>query len=87
VFRSNKNTTYTNQQINTKIKKTFQAKNKNYSSHTLRKSFGRRVYEMHNRSEDALINLSEIFNHTSVRVTRTYLDITQEKLDSIYLGI
>lgn len=87
VFRSNKNTTYSNQQINSKIKQTFQTKNKNYSSHSLRKSFGRRVYEMHNRSEDALINLSEIFNHTSVRVTRTYLDITQEKLDSIYLGI
>ena len=87
VFRSNKNTTYSNQQINTKIKQTFQAKNKNYSSHSLRKSFGRRVYEMNNRSEDALINLSEIYNHTSMRVTRTYLDITQEKLDSIYLGI
>lgn len=87
VFRSNKNTTYSNQQINTKIKQTFQAKNKNYSSHSLRKSFGRRVYEMNNRSEDALINLSEIYNHTSMRVTRTYLDITQEKLDSIYLGL
>lgn len=87
VFRSNKNTTYSNQQINTKIKQTFQAKNKNYSSHSLRKSFGRRVYEMNNRSEDALISLSEIYNHTSMRVTRTYLDITQEKLDSIYLGI
>ena len=78
IFRSNKNTTYSNQQINTKIKQTFQAKNKNYSSHSLRKSFGRRVYEMHNRSEDALIDLSEIYNHTSLRVTRTYLDITQE---------
>jgi len=87
VFRSNKNTTYSNQQINTKIKQTFQAKNKNYSSHSLRKSFGRRVYEMNNRSEDALMNLSEIYNHTSMRVTRTYLDITQEKLDSIYLGL
>jgi len=87
VFRSNKNTTYSNQQINKKIKQTFKAKNKNYSSHSLRKSFGRRVYEMNNRSEDALINLSEIYNHTSMRVTRTYLDITQEKLDSIYLGI
>ena len=87
VFRSNKNTTYSNQQINTKIKQTFQAKNKNYSSHSLRKSFGRKVYEMNNQSEDALISLSEIYNHTSMRVTRTYLDITQEKLDSIYLGL
>ena len=87
VFRSNKNTTYSNQQINTKIKQTFQAKNKNYSSHSLRKSFGRRVYEMHNRSEDALVSLSLIYNHSDLRVTRTYLDITQEKLDSIYLGI
>ena len=87
VFRSNKNTTYSNQQINTKIKQTFQAKNKNYSSHSLRKSFGRKVYEMNNCSEDALVSLSEIYNHTDLRVTRTYLDITQEKLDSIYLGI
>ena len=87
IFKSNKGATYSNQQINNKIKQTFQAKNKNYSSHSLRKSFGRRVYDMHNRSEDALVTLSEIFNHTSVRVTRTYLDITQEKLDSIYLGI
>ena len=82
-----RNTTYSNQQINTKIKQTFQAKNKNYSSHSLRKSFGRKVYEMNNQSEDALISLSEIYNHTSMRVTRTYLDITQEKLDSIYLGL
>lgn len=87
VFRSNKNTTYSNQQINTKIKQTFQAKNKNYSSHSLRKSFGRRVYEMHNRSEDALVSLSLIYNHSDLRVTRTYLDITQEKLDDIYLAI
>lgn len=87
VFKSNKGTTYCNQTINRKIKQTFQAKNKNYSSHSLRKSFGRKVYEMNNRSEDALISLSEIYNHTDLRVTRTYLDITQEKLDKIYLGI
>ena len=87
VFRSNKGMTYSNQQINKKIKQTFKAKNKNYSSHSLRKSFGRKVYEVNNQSEDALISLSEIYNHTSIRVTRTYLDITQEKLDSIYLGI
>ena len=87
VFRSNKGTTFCSQTINRKIKQTFQAKNKNYSSHSLRKSFGRKVYEMHNRSEDALISLSEIYNHTDLRVTRTYLDITQEKLDRIYLGI
>ena len=87
VFRSNKGMTYSNQQINKKIKQTFKAKNKNYSSHSLRKSFGRKVYEMNNQSEDALVNLSLIYNHSDLRVTRTYLDITQEKLDSIYLGI
>ena len=87
VFRSNKGMTYSNQQINKKIKQTFKAKNKNYSSHSLRKSFGRKVYEMNNQSEDALISLSEIYNHTDLRVTRTYLDITQEKLDNIYLSI
>lgn len=75
---------------NKRIKKVFEryrVKVKNPSSHTLRKTFGRRVYEYYNRSEDALIKLSQVFNHSNIAITRRYIGITQEMIDDIYLSI
>jgi len=75
---------------NKRIKKVFERyriKAKNPSSHTLRKTFGRRVYEYYNCSEDALIKLSQIFNHSNVAITRRYIGITKEMIDDIYLSI
>ena len=86
-FKSNKGTTYTRQQINRKIKQAFKTKDKNYSSHSLRKSFGRKVYEDNDQSENALVILSKIYNHANLRVTRDYLDITQEILDDVYMSM
>ena len=79
-FKSNKGTTYTRQQINRKIKQAFKTKDKNYSSHSLRKSFGRKVYEDNDQSENALVILSKIYNHANLRVTRDYLDVFQSSL-------
>ncbi len=59
----------------------------NPSSHTLRKTFALRVYEANQRSEDALILLSEIFNHSSIAVTRKYIGITQERITNVYLSL
>jgi len=88
VFKSQKGTVFTRQQINRKIKKHFkQPSNKNYSSHSLRKSFGRRVYENNNQSEHALMTLSELYNHSSLKITRGYLDITQEELNDVYMNL
>jgi integrase len=87
VFTSNKGSVFSRQQINRKIKQYFKAKGKNFSSHSLRKSFGRRVYENNNQSEHALIKLSEAFNHSSIKITRAYLDITQEELNDIYINL
>ena len=87
VFTSQKGSAYSIQQINRLIKKHFKSNKKNYSSHSLRKSFGRRVYEMDNESERSLVMLSQIYNHSSLKVTRTYLDITQDELNDIYLSI
>ena len=89
VFFSQKNSVFTVQQINRKLKALFstEAKSNNISTHSLRKTFGRRVYENNNESEKALIYLSELFNHTSLAVTRIYLGIRQEELDNIYLSL
>lgn len=64
-----------------------ESKKHNISSHSLRKSFGRRVYENNNESEKSLIYLSELFNHTSLSVTRKYLGIRQEELNDIYMNL
>jgi integrase len=88
IFKSQKDTVFSPQQINRKIKKYFkQPTDKNYSSHSLRKSFGRRVYENNDQSEHALMKLSELYNHSSLKITRGYLDITQEELNDVYMSL
>lgn len=89
VFISQKNTVYSRQQINRKLKDVFsvEAKKHNISTHSLRKSFGRRVYENHHESEKALVYLNELFNHTSIAITRRYLGIRQEELNDIYRNL
>ncbi|UJH90932.1 tyrosine-type recombinase/integrase [Antarcticibacterium sp. 1MA-6-2] len=84
-FRSRKGTVYSIQQVNRVIKKYF--KGTDITSHSLRKSFGRRVWDNHQQSEKALVYLSELFNHTSVSVTRKYLGIRQTELDDIYMSL
>jgi len=59
----------------------------NASSHTMRKTFGRRVWEQNGRSEAALVLLGEIFNHTSIAVTRRYLGIRQEEIARAYITL
>ncbi len=59
----------------------------NGSSHTLRKTFGKRVYEMNDRSEAALILLSSIFNHNSVSVTRRYIGLSQQQINDVYINL
>lgn len=76
--------------VNKRLKYIFKRYNvavKNPSSHTLRKTFGKRVYEADNKSERALIYLSEIFSHSSISVTRRYIGITQEQIADVYLSI
>jgi integrase len=84
-FKSQKGTTYSVQHVNRLIKKYF--KGENISSHSLRKSFGRRVWTNDNESEKSLIYLSELFNHSSSKITRTYLGIRQSELDNIYMSL
>lgn len=59
----------------------------NPSSHTLRKTFGKRIYEADTRSERALVYLSEIFSHSSISTTRKYIGITQEAIADMYMNL
>ena len=63
------------------------AKTNNISTHSLRKTFGRRVYENNNESERALMLLSQIYNHTNLQLTRTYLGLKQEEIDNVYFNL
>lgn len=75
---------------NKRIKKVFDQydiKCKNPSSHTLRKTFGLRIYEVHDRCEDALILLSQMFNHKDISITRRYIGITERRIKNAYLSL
>lgn len=86
IFVSQKKTVYRRQTINRLLKQVFakETRKSNISSHSLRKSFGRRVFENNNESEKSLTYLSELFNHSSVATTRKYLGLRQEELNDIY---
>ncbi len=87
VFLSQKHTVYAIESLNTILKQVFAGVAPRVSTHSLRKSFGRHVYEMNGRSEDALTKLSEMFQHTSQSVTRRYLGIRREELGDIYMNL
>jgi len=76
--------------INKRLKFIFKKYNvvvRNASSHTLRKTFGKRIYEADARSERALVYLSEIFSHSSISTTRKYIGITQEAIADMYMNL
>jgi len=59
----------------------------NGSTHTLRKTFGKRVWEMDNKSERSLIYLSEIFSHSSIATTRKYIGVTAAQIAGVYMKL
>ena len=59
----------------------------NPSSHTLRKTFARRVWEKNGRDGAALVLLSDILGHSNTKVTRRYLGITEEHHASVYTNL
>ena len=87
-FLSRKGCVYTTQRINVKfkfIKVRYGLKIGNFSTHTLRKTFGRKVFESAGeQAEVALVRLMELFNHSSVAITKRYLGLRQEELLETY---
>lgn len=87
-FKSRKGTVFSVQRINVKlkyIKVKYGVKINNISTHTFRKTFGRKVFESAGeQSEMALVKLMELFNHSSVAITKRYLGIRQQELMEAY---
>ncbi len=88
ILVSQKGTIFTIQRINVilkEVKKKYRLKVKNFSCHSLRKTFGRQVYNMNSEnSELALVKLMELFNHSSVSITKRYLGLRQEEILETY---
>jgi len=88
VFVSQKKSVYSTQRLNVmlkEIKATYKLNIKNFSCHSLRKTFGRQVFSMSGEnSEMALIKLMEIFNHSNMGITKRYLGLKDEEIKEAY---
>lgn len=87
-FISQKKTVYSTQRINVRfkeIKKQYRLKIDHFSTHTMRKTFGRKVFESAGENANmALMRLSELFNHSNVSITKVYLGIREQELLETY---
>ena len=88
VLVSQKGTTFSVQRINSilkDLKRKYRLKINHFSCHSLRKTFGRQVYNMNSESSElALVKLMELFNHSSVAITKRYLGLRQEEILETY---
>lgn len=88
ILVSQKGTVFSVQRINAilkDMKKKYRLKINHFSCHSLRKTFGRQVYNMNSDSAElALVKLMELFNHSSVAITKRYLGLRQEEILETY---
>lgn len=57
------------------------------SSHLFRKTLGRHWWALNNYSEKSLLLLGELFNHSSIKITKIYLGIKEEEIGDVYLQL
>lgn len=84
------NQSYTIKHINEKLKVfrvRYRLKIKKFSTHTFRKTFGRKIYDESENKSEALLLLNKIFKHSTLEVTKAYIGLTQEQIDSVFLSI
>ena len=88
ILISQKGTVFTVQRINIilkEIKAKYRLHIRHFSCHSLRKTFGRQVYNMNSdNAELALVKLMELFNHSSIAITKRYLGLRQEEILETY---
>ena len=56
----------------------------NVSSHLFRKTLGNRALKLNNYSNESIILLMELFNHSSPITTKRYLGVRNSEIESIY---
>ena len=87
-FMSASNKVYSIQRLNVilkELKHQYSLNIEHISTHSFRKTFGRRVYDLAGtNSEHALVRLSELFNHSTIQITRRYLGLKNKELMEVY---
>ena len=86
-FISTRGKAYSVQWINLvfkELKYRYGLKIEHFSTHSLRKTFGRKVFESSDNAELALVKLMELFNHSNVAITKRYLGLKQEEILQTY---
>lgn len=67
-----------------KLKAKYNLNIENFSSHSLRKTFARRIYDTANDREYSLIKLSMVLGHSNCAITRRYIGVKREELLDCY---
>ncbi len=74
--------------VNLKLKEIFKRydihNEGNISSHMFRKTLGNRVLRLNNYSNESIIKLMELFNHSSPSITRRYLGLREQEILDVY---
>ena len=69
------------------VKYRLQIEPEEVSTHMFRKTLGRHVWESNDHSEKSLILLGNLFNHSSVKITKAYLGIREKEIGDLYLSL
>lgn len=81
---------YSIQYINRIIKEwkeTYNIQIGNFSTHTFRKTFGRFVYDTSKNKSEALVLLNSILKHSTIDVTKVYIGLRDEEIQSVFSSI
>ena len=91
VFLSQKGTTFSTQRLDAilkEIKAKYRVNVRNFSCHSLRKTFGRQVYNQNpENAEQALVMPMDTFTHSSLAITKRYIGLRQEEVAQTYAAL
>ena len=81
------NIQYINRRLKEIVKQYIPQSKLSVSSHLFRKTLGRHVWAVNDFSERSLILLGELFNHSSVKITKIYLGIKEDEIGDVYMKL